>query len=448
MASFRDTTGQPGPATWANGTYPDGTADYPVTGVSWYEAAAYAEFAGKRLPSVYHWRVATIIAASDTIVALGNFAGRGLAPVGRYQGMSWCGAFDLAGNAREWCWNEAGPENRYMFGGAWSEPTYTFTIDNAASSFDRSALNGFRCMRLLSFDALDKRVDAPIVPWIRNYSKETPVSDGVFQVFRQQFSYKRTPLDARVEERIDDGSTVWRCEKVSFNAAYNNERVRAFLFLPKQFPPPFQTVVYFPGGDALSKVNASVDRLLGGERFRFIVEAGRAVVFPIYKGTFERGMEPWGWPDTPAGFRDWVIQQSQDLARTIDYLETRSDIRSDKLAYVGFSWGGSLAPVFSALEDRLKVNVLLDGGFQNWDPLPDADPFNYAPRVTIPTLMVNGSADFFFPLETLQRPLFRMLGTPSEHKRHMLIDAGHAAPESLYAREVVAWLDRYLGPMK
>ena len=55
MAEFRDPSGRPGPATWELGTYPEGKAEYPVGGVSWYEAAAYAEFAGKSLPTVHHW---------------------------------------------------------------------------------------------------------------------------------------------------------------------------------------------------------------------------------------------------------------------------------------------------------------------------------------------------------------------------------------------------------
>ncbi len=49
MAEFRDTTGRPGPATWQAGDFPDGQAEYPVGG-EWYEAAAYAEFAGKACP--------------------------------------------------------------------------------------------------------------------------------------------------------------------------------------------------------------------------------------------------------------------------------------------------------------------------------------------------------------------------------------------------------------
>ena len=55
MEEFRDATRRPGPAGWQLGTYPEGADDLPVGGVSWYEAAAYAEFTGKSLPTVYEW---------------------------------------------------------------------------------------------------------------------------------------------------------------------------------------------------------------------------------------------------------------------------------------------------------------------------------------------------------------------------------------------------------
>ena len=54
-ALFREAAGRPGPVTWETGDYPKGHEKYPVAGVSWYEAAAYAEFVGKSLPTAYHW---------------------------------------------------------------------------------------------------------------------------------------------------------------------------------------------------------------------------------------------------------------------------------------------------------------------------------------------------------------------------------------------------------
>jgi eukaryotic-like serine/threonine-protein kinase len=84
MQDFRDATGRPGPATWELGTYPRGDDDHPVSGVSWYEAAAYAEFAGNQQLG---GRMAAIVPAVDrrvglNIVVLGGLAaGRALPEV-------------------------------------------------------------------------------------------------------------------------------------------------------------------------------------------------------------------------------------------------------------------------------------------------------------------------------------------------------------------------------
>ena len=75
--------GRPGPATWEQGMYPAGQDDYPVTGVSWYEAAAYARWAGKSLPTIYHWSRAADQRLSGNVVPASNFSGKGPLPVGR-----------------------------------------------------------------------------------------------------------------------------------------------------------------------------------------------------------------------------------------------------------------------------------------------------------------------------------------------------------------------------
>ncbi len=58
MTLFKDKSGKPGPSTWINGSYPEGRENFPVSGVSWYEAQAYARFANKDLPTGDHWGLA------------------------------------------------------------------------------------------------------------------------------------------------------------------------------------------------------------------------------------------------------------------------------------------------------------------------------------------------------------------------------------------------------
>ena len=105
VAEFRDTTGRPGPSTWELGTYPEGQDDWPVRGVSWYEAAAYAQFAGKSLPTVHHWRLAAAMGIHSAILEWSNFSGKGPARAGEYLGIGPYGTFDMAGNVKEWCAN-------------------------------------------------------------------------------------------------------------------------------------------------------------------------------------------------------------------------------------------------------------------------------------------------------------------------------------------------------
>jgi dienelactone hydrolase len=343
----------------------------------------------------------------------------------------------MAGNAKEWCWNESG-EKRFILGGGWNELSYAFTDMDAQLPFERGPAFGFRLVKYI--DAPPAAAASPIVLRTRDYTKEQPVNAAIFEVYRGLYRYDATaPLNAVVEATED--APAWRKETITFDAAYGRERVRAYLYLPKTSSPPYQTIVFFPGGDAMFLPSS---RELRMQSIDFLMQSGRALIYPVYKGTYER---PRDAGSGPLAFRDLMIQREKDLSRSVDYLTTRQDIDAARLAYYGVSAGAWSGVVFTAIESRFKASVLLGGGLETYQMAPEADIWNFAPRVRVPTLMVNAKADFGYPIETSQLPLFRALG--AEQKSHVLVEGGHI-PVRIHdmIKAILDWLDRYMGPVK
>jgi len=124
VARFTDRTGRPSPSTWDLGGYPEGQDDYPVAGVSWYEAAAYAKFAGRSLPSVHHWRRAYGSRFfPEHVIPQSNLNSDAAAPVGEHAGIGPFGTYNMVGNVREWTYNAVG-EDQNTLGGGWNDPEY------------------------------------------------------------------------------------------------------------------------------------------------------------------------------------------------------------------------------------------------------------------------------------------------------------------------------------
>jgi eukaryotic-like serine/threonine-protein kinase len=441
MQFFRDKADRLGPATWELGTFASGEDDFPVSGVSWYEAEAYAGFIGKSLPTVFHWYRAANMGIYSDILPASNFSRKGPAKVGSYPGIGPFGTYDMAGNVKEWCVNSL-EDRKFILGGASTDMPYMYSEPDARPPFDRSATNGFRLIKSGSPEPLSASLTVPLSFQKSDYRSFKPVPDSVFQMYERMYAYDRSPLDAKIESE-DDSSPYWREQRITFNAAYGNERVIAHLFLPKNVSAPYQTVVYFPhsGAQAFHTLEPSQSAMID-----FLMKSGRALMFPIYKDTYERLGNP------PAGGtvadRDETIEQADDLRRSVDYLETRNDIDRERLAYFSISWGSALGPIMTSLEKRFKVAVFAAGGCNPDAVLPEADPMNFAPHVKIPVLMINGRYDFVFPLDTCQEPLFRSLGAPAQDKSHVLYDTGHAPPLLPMMKDTLNWLDHYLGPVR
>jgi dienelactone hydrolase len=443
MKRFVDSSGRPGPAAWEAGAYREGQDNLPVGGVSWYEAAAYAEYAGKSLPTLYHWYNATGIGTNSDMVPLSNFAGKGEAPVGTYPGVSLHGVYDMAGNHREWV--STGTQGRfYLLGGAWNEPSYFLAWSQPRPPFDRATDNGFRCARYGEGKTPPARYAGVLDRQSRDYSREKPVSDETFKIFESFYPRDTGPLNARVESE-DVSPENWRKLKVSYSAGYGGERLPAYLFLPKNAaPPPHQAVVWFPGAYALQLRKS--DPLTDLANIDFIIKSGRALLYPIYKGIYERDAHLQVGDQSRENVAWWL----SEVRRSVDYLVSRPDIDASRIAYLGGSWGARLAPIFLAMEPRVRAAVLLGGGYPLKPRRPEVDEFNYSPRVKAPVLMINGRYDFVFPLEASAIRMFAGLGTPADRKKLVIVESGHAVTSfrSTVTRETLDWLDRYLGPVK
>jgi eukaryotic-like serine/threonine-protein kinase len=438
MSEFHDLTARPGPANWSLGTYPEGTADLPVAGVSWYEAMAYAEFAGKSIPTVYEWRRAAPVEFNADVVLMSNFSGKALSPVGKHAAMTAFGAYDMAGNVKEWTTNASGTL-RYALGGAWDESSYVFSIADARDPFWRTVSMGFRTVNRptppppASFAAL-----ALQPPQGRS---DKPVDDRTYGVLADLHRYQPSALEAKLDRT--DNSPYWVKETVSFKAAYANDRVIAHLFLPKNAEPPYQVIVVF-GGSGIMSAKRVEDF---GFPYEFLIRSGRAVMIPAYWGTLERGPSALILPANEE--IDRAINWSRDLGRSIDYLETRADIDPAKLGFYALSWGAGHTPRLLAVETRFRAAALLSGGLLPGQPR-QVDSWNFAPRYRVPTLMVNGKQDFNFPYESNQTVLFDALGTPARDKKLIVYEGGHRNPVTRpdLLGEILAWFDRYVGTIQ
>jgi formylglycine-generating enzyme required for sulfatase activity/dienelactone hydrolase len=454
MKRFVDTTGRAGPATWELGDYPRGKEDFPVTGISWYEAMAYARFRDKEVPTVFHWTKAALpnldIASSFAalILPLSNFGSSGPAGAASYQGLGPYGTYDMFGNAREWLLNRGGTGG-WLIGGDWEDPAYSYLSAVSAKLMDRSRYNGVRLVRETGATAEAATLREPIdLQRPRRDSSAKPVSDDVFAAFASQFAYRRGDLKAT--EPVTMATTEdWIKQRVTIDAGYSGERLDVILFVPRHARPPYQPVIFFSGIQIVLLANSleSIDAGFEAMPLDYVVKSGRVLVQPIFQGTYNRFKSPWNPADSVRNEREW-IERRWDLGRTIDYLETRSDIDPARIGYIGASFGGSMALPLVALEPRLRTTVLLSGGIPTQRESPSAlvDPINYAPRITMPVLMVNGRYDYIFPLE-VQQLLFDLLATPAADKRRVVLDYGHGSPPRAdVLREALGWLDKYLGP--
>ena len=211
---------------------------------------------GKTLPTLHHWRHAAGLGIGFEIVPLSNFGGRKPHPIGNDRSLSLYGTFDMAGNVKEWCWNETLHGERYIAGGAYGDPEYLFSEAERRPPFQRERTFGFRCAKYIEephaslLEPFDRK-------W-RDFRREIPIPDSAFALVKSLYGYERTDPHAEIVSR-DTTDRDWTKERVTIAAAYGGEIVILHLFLPTASRPPYQTVVFFPGSWA--RMNRSSENI-------------------------------------------------------------------------------------------------------------------------------------------------------------------------------------------
>ena len=457
MALFKDRTGLSAPRTWSNQNFPDGKGDHPVTDISWYEAAAYAAFRGKALPTVFQWEKAArngqvtafgtfmpwgFFSPGDSMTQRANFENNGTQPVtfGEF-GVSPFGLYNMAGNVSEWTVNETA-DGMIATGGSWGDPEYTYGKFGAFPPFFSSEKRGFRCV-LNSPDAQGDQGSARIEKKdeVPEYKKTT---DAEFAQLAEAYRYEKRELDARVDEVTD--TPEWRREKISFNGA-GGERAFAYLYLPRHAARPLQVIHFIPGGDVeygLRSLTASAEDRLGS-----IIKSGRAVFGVITKGYVER-LRPEGFvrPDRgTAEYRDIIVERITDVSIGLDYLVSREDIDAKRIAFYGPSAGSRIGVILAALENRYAGVYFMGAGVTKSDlqTIREANPINFAPHIRAPVHILNGRYDEDTPMKTQCEPLFKLLREP---KKLEVFEGGHVPSNEILVPSLNKFLDETLGPTR
>jgi eukaryotic-like serine/threonine-protein kinase len=458
IKNFQDRTGLPGPRSWTNQTFPEGKADHPVTDITWYEAAAYAAFRGKQLPTIFQWEKAArnglVIYTSGyalpwggveyggNVVGHANFSSNGTTAMNSFPfGMSPFGCFNMAGNVTEWCLNEVS-DGYTVAGGSWKDAYYLFSDVGAFPATHSSDRLGFRCVHKLPANKGDQgtmRIDTTQqIPAYR------PTSEASFQAVLSHFRYDPTPLDAQVLEtkEIDE----WRREKISYKGG-GDERALAYLYLPRSAKAPHQVLQFVPAGDVylgFFTLSDSVEMQVAP-----FIKAGRAVWAVVFKGFKEReaisGYGGFSWNSVKR--REEVVRNATDVSRGLDYLATRSDIDRSRISYFGYSAGAAEGLMYGAVERRYRALVLMAGGIdpRNTTWIAEASPANFLSHLKAPKLLLNGRYDEVHPLRTWVEPLYQALPEP---KRLHVYDAGHTPPLEIIVPVVNAWLDETMGTVR
>ena len=265
-----------------------------------------------------------------------------------------------------------------------------------------------------------------------------PVSEEVFATIADRYEYDRSqPLDTSVIG-VWPHRRPYIIEKVEFSSI-NNERVPAYFTYPKD--SIFSIATRHPAVLLLHGANdfwgKNEDWSL--EWMDILAREGWCVLVADFYGFGERkkaGQKPQWWVSGS------YIQAVTDQRRGIDFLFSRPEVDTTKVALMGGSMGGYFGTFVAGLESRFTTVVLTVTGTSSVGATDDAlhrfrHILNFAPRVSAPVLMVNATGD--------GRPFGEELyNAMPEPKQQIWYESEHYLPPREYNEDILNWLHEHL----
>lgn len=267
-----------------------------------------------------------------------------------------------------------------------------------------------------------------------------PVGDDAFAIIADHYGYDRSvPLEAATIGAWPH-RTPYVIEKVEFGSIHG-ERVPAYFSHPKDSTDTrYPAVLLLHGANDFWGKNE--DWAL--EWMDILSREGWCVLVADFYGFGERKTpgQKASWKMAPYEARDALVQSVTDQRRGLDYLLTRSEVDTSKVALMGGSMGGYFGVLVAGLEDRFTTVVLTVTGA--W-PSAATDhalsqfghTLNFAPRVNAPILMVNATGDG----RESGEELFNAMPEP---KRQIWYESSHYLPPREYNEDILAWLHTHL----
>ena len=441
---FTDKYGQLGPANWSYGKFPAGLENLPVTGISWFEARAYARYSNLSLPNLYQWLFASGIpddwfTVNQSVTNESNYNSTQLREVSNNAG-SYNELNNIGGNVKEWALNPNGDEKeKYsIMGGAYNEASYTFNNYYSLSPFDRSIGNGFRLSKNLSNK--QSELDNEIIPdFKRNFDELEDVSDEVFEVYKSQFDYGNKPLNS-ITTNIEDFNEGYTAQKFELETTYqSDEKLTGYIVFSNKFKDKYSPVIIFPNASSIGTNNDSEFPNLG---FKHLLDEGYAIIQPMYFNTYNREkILKTFWASESEDYKDAIIKIGQDYKRTLDYIESRNDFDFSKMSYFGYSWGSTTSNYLLAIDDRIKAAVICVGGLMLQKSKKEVEAHYYVRRIKTPILHIIGKEDGIFGYEENYKPWKKLIGTPKDKLKLIELDnVGHGLPFDTIIKHHSNWI--------